>query len=162
MQSAVGKIRIVATKTELVAVLWEGEGYERTGLSLPERNDVLPILLETERQLTEYFHKNRTDFDLPIKFAGTEFQNKVWRALQTIPFGLTKTYGELALMTGDLKATRAVGGALNKNPLSIIIPCHRIVGSGGKLGGFAGGPQNKLKLLTLESNCKTNDLFSQA
>ncbi len=81
--------------------------------------------------------------------------------LQTIPFGTTKTYGEVAQITGDINATRAVGGALNKNPVSIVIPCHRVVGASGKLGGFAGGSENKLILLELENTNRTYDLFSK-
>ncbi len=161
MESPVGLIRLVATINGLAAILWEGEGYQRTKLSTPERDEHAPVLVQTERQLNEYFSKKRTVFEIPLDLAGSDFQKKIWQALLTIPFGVTKTYGGLAQMIGDIKAVRAVGGTLNKNPVSIIVPCHRIVGASGKLGGFAGGPENKLILLELENTNQTRDLFNQ-
>lgn len=109
------------------------------------------ILLETERQLTEYFAGKRTQFELPLEAWGTEFQMKVWRALRDIPFGQTRSYLDLARVVGSPKASRAVGIANGKNPLSIIVPCHRVVGSDGALTGFAGGLETKAKLLDLEA-----------
>lgn len=106
---------------------------------------------ETYRQLTEYFHKKRTKFNLPIHPTGTEFQMKVWDALQTIPYGETRSYGELARMIDNPKACRAVGGANNKNPIMIIIPCHRVINADGSLGGFGGGQLVKQYLLDLEN-----------
>ncbi len=159
--SPVGRIRLVGTTKELVAILWEGEGYDRVKLSVAIQNEHVPILLETKRQLEEYFNKKRIVFDIPVYFSGSKFQEKIWRTLMTIPFGETKTYGQLAEMIGDKKATRAVGGALNKNPISIIIPCHRITGASGKLGGFAGGSRNKMTLLELEEKDSIPDLFHQ-
>lgn len=161
LESPVGVIRLVATINGLAAILWEGEDYKRTKLSTPERDDNAPILMQTALQLKEYFDKKRTIFDIPLDLAGSDFQKKIWQTLSAIPFGVTKTYGELAQMSGDIKAIRAVGGALNKNPVSIIIPCHRIVGASGKLGGFAGGPENKLILLGLEDTNRTRNLFNQ-
>jgi methylated-DNA-[protein]-cysteine S-methyltransferase len=110
-----------------------------------------PILLETERQLMEYFAGRRTEFELPLEPCGTEFQVKVWRALREVPFGETRSYLDLARAVGSSKASRAVGVANGKNPLSIIVPCHRVVGSDGSLTGFAGGLQTKAKLLALEA-----------
>jgi methylated-DNA-[protein]-cysteine S-methyltransferase len=161
MESPVGLIRLVTTANGLAAILWEGEDYRRTKLSIPERDDNAPVLLQTEQQLGEYFNKKRTIFNIPLDLAGSDFQKKIWQALSAIPFGVTKTYGELAHMSGDIKAIRAVGGALNKNPVSIIVPCHRIIGASGKLGGFAGGPKNKLILLGLEDTNRTRNLFNQ-
>ncbi|MVM31373.1 methylated-DNA--[protein]-cysteine S-methyltransferase [Spirosoma sp. HMF4905] len=159
VSSPVGFIRLVATDTGLAAILWEGEDYKRTKLPTPERDDEAPILVQTEQQLTEYFEKKRTVFDIPLDFNGTEFQVKVWEALLGIPYGVTKTYGDLARMLGDIKAVRAVGGALNKNPISIVVPCHRVVGASGKLVGFAGGLGNKSTLLNLENSHRAPTLF---
>lgn len=161
MVSPVGSIRLVASATGLAAILWEGEDYTRTKLAVPERDDTAPLLLEAELQLQEYFDQKRTVFDVPLDLSGTGFQKKVWQLLLTVPFGARKTYGELARMTGDVKAVRAVGGALNKNPVSIIVPCHRVVGSSGKLVGFAGGLKNKSILLDLEQPYRIPDLFNQ-
>ena len=101
-------------------------------------------------QLNEYFAGQRTGFDLPLEPAGTDFQKAVWRALVNIPYGQTKTYKEIAQEVGCPKACRAVGMANNKNPIAIIIPCHRVIGSNGKLVGYAGGLDIKEKLLKLE------------
>lgn len=101
-------------------------------------------------QLTEYFAGTRTDFDLPLCPKGTEFQQKIWRALQTVPYGETRTYGEIAAQTGNPKASRAVGMANHHNPIAIVIPCHRIIGKNGTLTGYAGGLDIKQTLLHLE------------
>ncbi|WP_118972934.1 methylated-DNA--[protein]-cysteine S-methyltransferase [Taibaiella koreensis] len=159
MSSPVGLIRLIASPDGLVAVLWEGEDYSRTKLAAPERNDEDPVLLQTEQQLKEYFGKQRTVFDIPLDWEGTAFQVRVWEALLGIPYGATKTYGALARLLGDIKAVRAVGGALNKNPISIIVPCHRVVGASGKLTGFAGGLENKSILLELETGHRAPTLF---
>lgn len=157
--SPVGLIRVIASDQGLVAVLWEGEDYKRTKLSAPVREDLHPVLLQAEAELKEYFENKRRIFDIPLDFKGTEFQIKVWEALLKIPYGMTKTYGELAKILGDIKAVRAVGGALNKNPISIIVPCHRVVGASGKLVGFAGGLENKSILLDLEKGFRMPSLF---
>lgn len=103
-------------------------------------------------QLMEYFTKKRKIFDLPLRTSGTEFQNKVWNALKTIPYGTTITYKELAAKIGNEKASRAVGNANNKNPIPIIIPCHRIIGANGELVGFALGLELKQQLLDIEKS----------
>ncbi|SFM99019.1 methylated-DNA-[protein]-cysteine S-methyltransferase [Chitinophaga sp. YR627] len=159
MSSPVGAIRMIASETGLAAILWEGEDYKRTKLSSPVKDDNAPILLQAEEQLKEYFAKQRIVFDVPLDFKGTPFQVRVWEALLQIPYGVTKTYGELARLLGDIKTVRAVGGALNKNPISIIVPCHRVVGASGKLVGFAGGLENKSILLDLENAHKMPTLF---
>ena len=105
-----------------------------------------------ERQLTEYAWGQRTAFDLPIQFTGTAFQGAVWRALVTIPYGETRTYGQIAAQIGHPKAARAVGAACGKNPLLLLIPCHRVVGAQGALTGFAAGLPLKETLLRLEQS----------
>ena len=114
-----------------------------------------PLIKKAYTQLNEYLTGERTDFDLPLEDEGTEFQKKVWKALRDIPYGKTWTYKQLAEKVGNVKACRAVGGANNKNPISILTPCHRVIGSNGKLVGYGGGLDIKEKLLELESNyCK--------
>ncbi len=103
------------------------------------------------RQLKEYFAGKRADFDLPLAPDGTEFQRTVWRQLQEIPYGETISYGELARRVGNPKASRAVGAANGQNPIPIVIPCHRVIGSNGKLTGFGGGLPTKERLLALEA-----------
>lgn len=150
MPSPVGILKLVATKNALVAVLWENENPKRVRLAeLIEQVDH-PILLETQKQLSEYFAGTRQRFDLPLDFEGTEFQKRVWQALLDIPFGETRSYRDIAEQVGNIKAVRAVGAANGKNPISIIAPCHRVVGMNGKLVGFAGGLDNKKILLCLE------------
>jgi methylated-DNA-[protein]-cysteine S-methyltransferase len=119
-------------------------------LSIVGEDNRHPVLLETERQLREYFAGKRKRFDVKMDFAGTEFQRKVWQALLAIPFGETRSYGDIARQVGNPAAVRAVGAANGRNPISIIAPCHRVVGSTGKLTGFAGGLAVKAQLLALE------------
>ena len=108
------------------------------------------LLKEAINELNEYLDGNRSSFDLPLEPKGTEFQKKVWNALKEIPYGETRSYGEIAKMIGNEKAARAVGMANNKNPIAIIVPCHRVIGANGKLVGYAGGLDLKEKLLKLE------------
>ncbi|MCU4437199.1 methylated-DNA--[protein]-cysteine S-methyltransferase [Acinetobacter bereziniae] len=150
MNSPVGTLKLVAHDQALVAVLWENENPKRVRLAQLIENKNHPVLLETQQQLNEYFQGHRTQFDLALDFAGTEFQQKVWQALLTIPFGETRSYKQIAEQIGNVKAVRAVGAANGKNPISIIAPCHRVVGANGKLVGFAGGLENKDILLKIE------------
>lgn len=150
MASPVGLLKLVAHDTALVAVLWENEDPKRVRLAELVEDKKHPILLETQKQLNEYFSGQRQVFDLPLDFEGTEFQQKVWQALLTIPFGETRSYKQIAEQLGNVKAVRAVGAANGKNPISIIAPCHRVVGANGKLVGFAGGLENKDILLKIE------------
>lgn len=113
-----------------------------------------PLLEKAARQLEEYFAGQRKKFSLPLAPKGTEFQLRVWQALLQIPYGETRSYGELAAMVGNPKACRAVGGANHRNPLSILIPCHRVVGTKGSLTGYAGGLSVKEFLLKLESEAR--------
>lgn len=150
MDSPVGKLKLVASGKGLVAVLWENDEPLRVRLGEQDKEEGHPILLQAERQLGEYFCGQRMSFSVPIDLGGTPFQKNVWDALLAIPFGETRTYGELARRLGNPKASRAVGAATGKNPISIIVPCHRVIGSTGRLTGFAGGLEVKARLLTLE------------
>jgi len=109
-----------------------------------------PLIKKAAAQLTEYFAGKRKDFILPLAPVGTEFQRSVWRALQTVPYGETRSYGDIAVMIGNPKAPRAVGMANNRNPIVVIIPCHRIIGHDGSLTGYGGGLNVKQYLLDLE------------
>jgi methylated-DNA-[protein]-cysteine S-methyltransferase len=150
MESPVGKLKLVASDKGLVAVLWETDGPRRVRLSEQIEDEKHPILVETERQLREYFAGKRQEFNVPLDMKGTRFQKDVWEALLAIPFGETRSYGQLARQLGNPRATRAVGAANGRNPVSIIVPCHRVIGSSGKLTGFAGGLETKAHLLSLE------------
>ncbi|MDT8839275.1 methylated-DNA--[protein]-cysteine S-methyltransferase [Paraburkholderia fungorum] len=151
MNSPVGELKLVANGNRLAAILWENDKPNR--VRLPESIEAAdrPILLETERQLNEYFAGTRDRFDLEFDFQGTEFQKKVWAALLTIPFGETRSYSDIATQIGNINAVRAVGAANGRNPISIVAPCHRVIGASGDLTGFAGGLANKMFLLSLEA-----------
>ena len=151
IDSPVGLLKLVAHDQALVAVLWENESPNRVRVATLIEDQNHPVLLNTQQQLTEYFNQTRTIFDLALDFQGTDFQKKVWQALLTIPFGETRSYKQIAEQIGNVKAVRAVGAANGKNPISIIAPCHRVVGANGKLVGFAGGLENKDILLKLET-----------
>ena len=155
MESPVGKLKLVASAQALVAVLWEREQPNRVKLDIMNLDPRHPPLIEAERQLTEYFSGVRTEFDLPLEPHGSEFQKKVWQALRKIPFGETRSYLALAKELGSANAVRAVGAANGKNPLSIVVPCHRVIGTDGALTGFAGGLEVKAKLLDFESSRST-------
>lgn len=150
MNSPVGQLTLVARGAKLAAILWESERENRVRLGSLQPADDHPVLLETERQLKEYFAGSRDRFELELDFVGTEFQRKVWLALLTIPFGETRSYSQIAAQVGSPKAVRAVGAANGRNPISIIAPCHRVIGASGSLTGFAGGLQAKQFLLALE------------
>lgn len=150
MQSPVGELTLVANDTGLAAVLWENDSPDRVPLSGMTENSTHPILQQAETQLQEYFAGARKTFSIALDFNGTDFQKKVWRALLAIPFGETRSYAEIAQQIGSPDAVRAVGAANGKNPISIIAPCHRVIGANGKLTGFAGGLEAKAYLLALE------------
>jgi methylated-DNA-[protein]-cysteine S-methyltransferase len=114
-----------------------------------------PLLREAVKQLSAYFRRELTKFELPLDLNGTQFQLKVWKALQEIPYGQTRTYAEIAREINAPKATRAVGGANHENPIPIIVPCHRVIAAGGKLGGFASGLDYKRLLLDVEQMAAT-------
>lgn len=150
MQSVVGKLKLVASDEGLAAILWENDNPQRVQLDPLIENKNHPILIQAERELTEYFDGKRKTFAVKLNPKGTAFQNKVWNALKTIPFGETRSYGEVAKQIGSARAVRAVGAANGKNPLSVIVPCHRVIGASGDLTGFAGGLKTKERLLALE------------
>ena len=148
--SPVGELTLVADAKGLAAILWENDRPGRVRLGALAEDAGHPVLGAAERQLGEYFAGTRRTFDVPLSFSGSDFQKSVWRALLTIPFGETRSYGEIAQQVGKPSASRAVGAANGRNPVSIIAPCHRVVGSTGKLTGFAGGLEAKAFLLALE------------
>jgi methylated-DNA-[protein]-cysteine S-methyltransferase len=148
--SPVGCLQLVATDAALVAILWEKDDPARVPLGALAEDDAHPVLTETARQLGDYFEGRRTRFTVPLEFTGTVFQREVWQALLTIPFGETRSYRQIAEQIGRPAAVRAVGAANGRNPISIIAPCHRVIGTDGKLTGFAGGLDAKATLLALE------------
>lgn len=150
IDSPVGPLQLVASDRGLIAILWENDRPNRVRLQELGENNEHPILERTAEELREYFAGERTTFSVPLDMRGTPFQESVWEALLGIPFGETRSYGQLARQLGSPTATRAVGAANGRNPLSIIVPCHRVVGSSGKLTGFAGGLDRKAHLLSLE------------
>jgi methylated-DNA-[protein]-cysteine S-methyltransferase len=150
MASPVGELRLVASDVGLVAVLWENDDPKRVRLEDAIDNDAHPILIKTKIELNQYFAGLRSEFSVPLDARGTHFQRQVWEALLSIPFGETRSYGQIAAQLGRPSASRAVGAANGRNPISIVTPCHRVVGSSGKLTGFAGGLEAKAFLLDLE------------
>ena len=150
IDSPVGRLKLVASDEGLAAILWEHDRPGRVRLNAGGEDAGHPLLLETERQLVEYFRGERKVFDLALDMSGTAFQRSVWNALLTIPFGETRSYSQIARQIGSPDAVRAVGAANGRNPIAIIAPCHRVVGATGKLTGFAGGLDAKARLLSLE------------
>jgi methylated-DNA-[protein]-cysteine S-methyltransferase len=150
IDSPIGKLKLAASDKGLVAILWENDSPCRVRLSELVADERHPVIVETERQLGEYFAGKRKAFSVALDMRGTRFQKDVWEALLAIPFGETRSYGQLAKQLGNPRATRAVGAANGRNPISIIVPCHRVIGSSGKLTGFAGGLETKAHLLSLE------------
>lgn len=150
IDSPVGKLTLVASEKGLAAILWEDDDPKRVRLGSLAENPDHPILHETERQLAAYFAGRLNAFTVPLDFNGTVFQKRVWNALLTIPFGETRSYSDIARQIGRPTASRAVGAANGRNPISIVAPCHRVVGSNGELTGFAGGLAAKARLLEIE------------
>jgi methylated-DNA-[protein]-cysteine S-methyltransferase len=150
MDSPVGRLTLVASDKGLAAILWENDDPRRVRLSPLVEDRDNPFLVATERQLGAYFAGKLQTFTVPLDFTGTAFQKRVWQALLTIPFGETRSYAEIARQIGKPTAFRAVGAANGKNPISIIAPCHRVIGSTGALTGFAGGLAVKERLLGIE------------
>ena len=148
--SPVGRLKLVASDAGLAAVLWEDDNPQRVRLAEMAEETEHHVLLRTAKELKEYFSGARTGFSVPLDLRGTDFQKQVWIALRGIPFGETRTYGQLAAHLGRPTATRAVGAANGRNPIGIVVPCHRVIGSSGKLTGFAGGLVVKADLLRLE------------
>ena len=161
MPSPVGELTLVADDTALRLISFPSEapttGDPTTGDPTDIGRDVIdvaagehPVLALASSQLEEYFDGSRTDFDIPLAPEGTPFQQQAWSVLRSIPFGATMSYGEQAAALGDRKRARAVGAANGRNPIPIIVPCHRVVGSNGHLTGFGGGVESKAWLLDHE------------
>ena len=153
IDSPVGELTLVASAKGLAAILWEGDDPARVPLGTMVEAADDPLLCEAARQIDRYFAGELKAFDLPLDFRGTDFQKSVWAALLTIPFGETRSYGQIARELGRPSASRAVGAANGRNPISIIAPCHRVVGANGALTGFAGGLAAKTYLLDHERRC---------
>lgn len=150
MSSPVGDLKLIAGEPGLVAILWESVKPKHVWSGAVVANENHPILVEAERQLKEYFQGHRQSFSLPLQMIGTNFQINVWQALLTIPYGETRSYGQLARQLGNANAMRAVGAANGRNPIPIVVPCHRVIGASGDLVGFGGGLKMKAQLLELE------------
>lgn len=154
ISSPVGALTLIARDAGLSAILWENDDPKRVRVGELIAAPDHPILIQAERELRAYFAGERTSFSVPLDAIGTEFQKKAWAALLTIPYGETRSYRQLATQIGNPKASRAVGAANGRNPISIIVPCHRAIGSDGALTGFAGGLEAKRYLLALETRVK--------
>lgn len=153
VETKLGKIGIIEENSKIVKVII-GEENDRNSKDKNVEEKDTKLLLEAKKQLEEYFEGKRKAFDLPLEQKGTEFQKRVWKALEKIPYGETRTYKEVAKMVGNEKASRAVGMTNNKNNIPIIVPCHRVIGSNGKLVGYALGLDMKKYLLDLEKKNK--------
>lgn len=145
-ETKLGTIGIAEESGRITHLFFDGEKFPEKDYTENET----PVLAEAGKQLREYFAGTRRDFDLPLAPAGTAFMQKVWKALQDIPYGETRSYKEIAAASGNVKACRAVGMANNRNPISIFIPCHRVIGADGDLVGYGGGLNKKIFLLELE------------
>jgi len=156
--SPIGELVITASDSGLTGVWFPGKGPVAAA-SPNERGPASALLARATEQLAEYFAGTRTTFDLPLDGGGTPFERRVWDALRTIRYGTTLSYGELARRLGDVRATRAVGAANGKNPIPIIVPCHRVIGANGALTGFGGGLERKRWLLEHEGALTTTIPF---
>jgi len=150
VDSPVGVLTIVASDDGLRAILWPDDDPSRVRLAETIEDPSHPVVAAAAGQLREYFDGERIDFDVPLDPVGTEFQRAAWTALCSIPYGATVSYGEQAARMGDRRKARAVGAANGRNPISIVVPCHRVVGANGALTGFAGGTDTKAWLLEHE------------
>ena len=152
--SPLGRILLTGDGSSLTGVYFVGQKYEAVPLSDWREERDSSLLSEARDQLSDYFAGKRTAFELPLAPAGTPFQQSVWRELITIPCGTTVSYGSLAKSLGAASSVRAAGAAIGRNPISIVIPCHRVLGSDGSLTGYAGGLERKRALLALEGNVR--------
>jgi len=149
MASPVGELKLVAGERGLTAIAW-ATSKRMASIEAAVEDAAHRVLLETRRQLDEYFAGKRRAFDLPLDFVGTDFQKRVWKELLKIPYGETRSYGYIARRLGDPNLMRAVGAANGNNPIPIVAPCHRVIGASGALVGFGGGLETKARLLALE------------
>lgn len=150
IESPIGQLMLLASEDKLLEIKFNSSTENAEFSDNAEEKSDLPIFHDTEVQLDEYFRGKRDSFSIPIVLNGTEFQQKVWKQLQSIPYGETISYQQLAKHVGDGKKARAVGNANGKNPIPIIVPCHRVIAKDGSLGGFGGGLPIKRYLLELE------------
>jgi len=150
IDSPLGRVLLTSDGDSLTGLHLEGQKHEPQPDNDWTRDDALLLFAATATQLAEYFAGTRSSFDLPVAPMGTPFQQEVWRLLQEIPYGARISYGDIAREMGRPQAARAVGAAVGRNPVSIIVPCHRVVGSDGSLTGYAGGLERKTTLLELE------------
>lgn len=148
INSVIGPLYLIASKNFLHGIHWDEQPVSKEIKDSPETI----IFDKTQQQLKEYFNGEREDFNIPLYLEGTDFQKRVWEQLQKIPYGETRSYKQIATALKDPNACRAVGTANGKNPVSIIVPCHRVINVGGKLGGYAGGLDIKIQLLALEKS----------
>lgn len=151
MPSPIGELLLVADESALTGVYFTGRNHIPGTQKYWKTNEQHPILKQAATQLRDYFDGKLTEFDLPLRLTGTSFQERIWKEIATIPFGKTVTYGELAKRVGSPSAIRAVGAGTGRNPVSIIVPCHRVVGKDSSLTGYAGGLERKQHLLKLEN-----------
>lgn len=149
IDSKIGPLYLVASSEFLYGVFWKDQK-----ITFDEETKASKILDQTEKQITEYLNGKRNSFDLPLEMEGTEFQKRVWNELKKIPYGKTCSYKDIAKLLKDSNASRAVGTANGKNPISLIVPCHRVISSDGTMGGYAGGLPIKEMLLNLEKTGK--------
>jgi methylated-DNA-[protein]-cysteine S-methyltransferase len=162
IESPVGGLVISASERGIRELAFQSSEYPGRDVTSSKRHAVIATLLAGARQqLREYFEGTRTEFELPLDLIGTDFQKRVWRRLCQIPFGTTMSYGQLAAALGDPKSARAVGLANGKNPVAIIVPCHRVIGADGSLTGFGGGLDVKRKLLDHERSVTGHDGLGQ-
>jgi methylated-DNA-[protein]-cysteine S-methyltransferase len=160
--SPLGELLLVANGDALCGVYFEGQKYFPEHALQWDESPRLPLFVEAISQLRQYFAGTRTAFDLPLMPEGTQFQRDVWKAIGETPYGQTITYAELARRCGRPSSARAAGAATGRNPLTLVIPCHRIMGSDGALTGYAGGLERKRALLTLESRSSGAGLLKVA
>ena len=151
----IGILKLIASENALRAILWDNQDFLLYKDVQKIQPDNHAMLSQATNQLSEYFSGNRNEFNLALEPQGTTFQQQVWQALLKIPHGKTVSYLDIAIAIDNPKGVRAVGMAIGKNPLSIVIPCHRVIGSNGKLTGFAGGLEKKKFLLDLEREFNT-------
>lgn len=157
IDTPVGRLTLVARDAGLAAVLWPDDDPRRVPLASAVDDPGHPVLIAAAGELAAYFAGALTRFAVPLDPAGTAFQRQVWAALRTIPFGETRSYAAIAAQIGRPRAVRAVGAANGRNPLSIVAPCHRVIGSDGALTGFAGGLAVKRRLLAFERGAGWDD-----
>ncbi|MBM9505069.1 methylated-DNA--[protein]-cysteine S-methyltransferase [Actinacidiphila acididurans] len=154
VDSPCAPLTLVARDGALAGLYMTDQRHRPAQETFGPRDDTLPVFAEATEQLAAYFAGERTDFDLGLAMAGTPFRQRVWAALCDIPYGETVTYGELAEAIGQPNASRAVGLANGRNPISIVVPCHRVIGSNGSMTGYGGGIERKRWLLAFESGAQ--------